>query len=467
MATQVTPPAASTPPPASSPTMYERVAAATAEPSTSSATSSEPSQAAGSGGTDYDDANAPATETTGTETSVKAADTTAQPQQTETNPYETDDTETDVPQTTLDQLLLTPRGKEIYQGYKAMRELGKPIDQGGIGHIPTIDQTRTYFQTYRDRKMMDGDLNSGDPTKVGRFVNSYLFNPERGEANLGIASQIAPSLAQQPELYAAVMEPFLGHYQQVLLDKFKETPETNKELKDALWYAATVLNKDLKGEYLKPPPGTAAKNGQPQEADPLAEERAQIARERQELEQMRGQSTQAQTRAWSGAYQSTVASSIMGELDKALAPLKALHEKSPVMYQAARKQFHDDIVAAVSQNGPAMELFNVTANDAMRAGTRESAQYLAKAYIDMAIPAIRAARKKFLEGAGVGAQMQNNALHSELATIDANKTAGNGSGGASRPNTASFSTDKLPGETQSDRMLRLVRDMTKGVVRQR
>ncbi len=462
MATQMTPPAASAPPPSTS-SVFDMVSAATAEPSTSSPASSEPSQADESGSTGSQDVS---TETTGTETSVNAADTTAQTQQTEQqhepNPYEVDDAETDIPPATLDTLLQTPRGKEIYQGYKAMRELGKPIAEGGIGHVPTIDQTRTYYGAYRDRALMDGDLSSGDPSKVGRFVNSYLFNPERGQANLGIAAQIAPSLTNQPELYAAVMEPFLGHYQQVLLDKFNETPETSKELKDALWFAATVLNKDLKGEYLKPPTnGKAPQNGQPQQPDPLAAERAQLAQERQQLEQMRGQSTQAQTRAWSGAYQNTVQTALMGELDKALAPLKTLHAKAPVMYQAARKQFHDDIVAAVNQNGPAMELFQVTRDNALRAGTRDSADYLAKAYVDMAIPAIRAARKKFLEGAGVGAQMQNNALHSELATIDANKTAGNGAGAA--PGRGSGPpVQRNAGETHNDFIHRMVAAATKG-----
>ncbi len=168
MATSLTPPAASTPPPSSS-SVFDMVSAATAEPSTSSPASSEPSQADESGRTG---SQAVSTET-GTETSVNTADTTAQTQQTEQqhepNPYEADDAETDIPPATLDTLLQTPRGKEIYQGYKAMRELGKPVAEGGIGHVPTIDQTRTYYGAYRDRALMDGDLASGDPSKVGRF----------------------------------------------------------------------------------------------------------------------------------------------------------------------------------------------------------------------------------------------------------------------------------------------------------
>jgi hypothetical protein len=439
--------------------MYDRVSAATAEPSSTSTPSPEPSQAGGG-----DAGTTPTTETpdkpVGAETSVTGAATTAQPPQAEPNFYETEP-DGELPQATLDTLLQTPRGKEIYQGYKAMRELGRPVAEGGIGHVPTLEQTRTYFQTYRDRVLMDGDINSGNPQQIGRFINSYLFDPQRGEGNLAIAANLAPALAGQPEVYAAVMEPFLGHYQEALMERFRETPDSNKELKDALWFAATILNKDLKGEYLKPlSNGTSRIDGQPP-VDPLASEREQLAQERQQLEQMRSQSTQAQTRAWQGAYTNTVAGTLMAELDKALAPLQQMHSRSPVMYQAGRRQFHDEVVQAVMQNEPAMEIFGASRAEAMRAGTLQSAQALAKSFVDMAVPVIRAKRKAFLEGAGVGIQARNDATHSELATIDANRTAGNGSGAAPGPSLGP-PEKRQAGETQHDYIHRMVAAATRG-----
>src|ERR1041385_7828200 len=192
MATTPVTPAPSSAPPASSPSAYQQLSDMTSGVADSFKSDTGPSQAnvpdEGPPPANTESAQPPA------ETSVNA-DTTAKPE-VEPNPYDETPPDAEIPQATLDVVLKTPRGQEIYQGYKAMKELGKPVEQGGIGHVPTVDQARNYFMAYRDRVMMDGDLNSGNPQQIGRLLN-HIFDPQRGEANIPIAQNLATSLANQ------------------------------------------------------------------------------------------------------------------------------------------------------------------------------------------------------------------------------------------------------------------------------
>lgn len=465
MATTPVIPTSNSAPPTSSPSAYQVLSDASAGVVDSFKSDSSGSQA--------DETVAePVTPPTGTEsaqpdaqTSVNA-DTTAQAQA-EPNPYDDPAPDTDVPQATLDVILKTPRGQEIYQGYKTLRELGKPVDQGGIGHVPTADQAKNYFLAYKDRVMMDGDLNSGNPQQIGRMLN-HVFDPQRGQANIPIAQSLATSLANQPELYAAALEPFLKHYQSSIMERFAEAK--TDDVKDALWLAAQILNKDLNGEYMPSPngngtvPSNGAVNGHANVPDPLARERADIQRERQELDQARQQSFQAQSKAWANSYGGEVQRTLLGEIDKALAPVKSMHSKAPILYEGLRDKFHDTVVNMIHSDTTAMELFGVAQREAQRAGSAQSAQALAKRYMDMAIPKIRAARLDFLNKAGWVAQQRNDNTHSELATIDSNRTAGGGNGSSPSPsNGAAITRGKE--ETHGDFILRMTRAATSGAAK--
>ncbi len=465
MATTTIPPAASTAP-TSSPSAYEQLSSISAGVADSFKSDSSGSQAeetppdSSSSSPDTESAQPDA------QTSVNA-DTTAQAQS-EPNPY--DDfvaPDADVPQATLDVILKTPRGQEIYQGYKTLRELGKPVEQGGIGHVPTADQAKNYFMAYRDRVMMDGDLNSGNPQQIGRLLN-HIFDPQRGQANVPIAQNLATSLAAQPELYAAALEPFLKHYQSSILERFAEAK--TDDVKDALWLAAQILNKDLNGEYMPSPDGNGAAptngqvNGRASGPDPLARERAEIQRERQQLEQARNQSFQAQSKAWANSYGGEVQRNLLGEIDKALAPIKSTYSKAPIVYEGLRDKFHDHIVNMIHSDTTAMELFGVAQREAQRAGSMQSAQALAKRYMDMAIPKIRAARLDYLNKAGWVAQQRNDNTHSELANIDSNRTAGGGNGASPAPSNGTAIT-RGKDEPHGDFILRMTRAATSGAAK--
>lgn len=385
-----------------------------------------------------------------------------------TNKYDDPGFDVDIPQTTLDAVMQQPRGREIVQGYKVLGELAKPLDKGGIGHIPTIEQARNYYLAHRDQRLMENDLNSANPQQVGRFLN-HIFNDQRPkEAQVAIASSLVPALANNPELYAIVMEPFLEQYRESVMERLKETrgykDNVADEEADALWFAAQILNKDLKGEYLKP--DTAPQNGTVVTTgpDPLARERQELATQRAEIDRFRQQQSQQQQASWMNAYNQNVGQSLYNEIDAALEPLKEVYKNAPSMFAAARRQLHDEVVAGVTGNRHAMELHGVTMNDSFRAGSLQSAQDAAKQYINMATQVLRQRRRAFLEGAGLSSQRQIEQRHSEAAAVDANRGVGNGSGGHPGP-VQSAPVTKGDKETQADFVSRMVKAATSKATR--
>ncbi len=151
-------------------------------------------------------------------------------------------------------------------------------------------------------------------------------------------------------------------------------------------------------------------------------------------------------------------------MDQALDKLKVLYANAPTTYNALRRQFHDEIVAAVNSNQIRMDLHNTNFGHAHRAGTLQSAHAIADAYRDMARDIIRANRKRFLEGAGAAVLQTNQQRHSEAAAIDQNRGVTGGSGGVPGPvQTPPLTREK--GEPQGDFMLRMAKAATSNAAR--
>ncbi len=364
----------------------------------------------------------------------------------ESNPYEQND-EADVPPETLNTLLHTDRGRQIYQSHKTLREFQKPVEQGGIGHVPTVEQVRDYYGSYRDRVLMDHDLASSNPQQAERMLQ-FLFDPQRGAGPQTVASQLAPTLAKlNPETYAAAAQPFITNYAGALYQRYQEARESGDEkLRSALWYAANIANYDMTGEWLKDaPPSVNGTGGQP---DPLAERKAALDAQEAEIQQQRQQQSQQQEQQWRQNVTAKIGTAVMSEIDKALAPLKK--SAAPRIYEALRREFHDKVVGqAPTMDRHAWDLYNVKVQQARRDPSID----LSAEYVRMISPVLKAERKKFLEEAGVNLLEQNESRHAELRQVDQHKGVSNGAGaGPGSPKGAPLVRDY--GESQRDFNLR-------------
>ncbi len=375
--------------------------------------------------------------------SVPEPETTEQPvekkPEPETNPYEQDD-ETDVPPQTLNTLLQSDRGRQIYQSHKTLREFQKPLEQGGIGHVPSVEQIRDYYGSYRDRVIMDHDLQSQNPQQAERML-SFVFDPQRGPGSQFVASQLAPTLAKlNPETYAAAAQPFITNYAGALYQRYQEARDSGDEkLRSALWYAANVANYDMTGEWLTDKPPAMNGNGQP---DPLAERKAQLDQQAAELNQREQQEAQRQENNWRQAVTAKIGTAVYSEIDKALAPLKK--SAAPRIYEALRREFHDKIIGQAQTDRHAWDLYNVKVQQARRDPSID----LAAEYTRLITPVIRNDRKKFLEEAGVTVMEQNDARHAELRQVDQHKGISNGAGTPGAPKGPAVQRNY--GESQAD-----------------
>ncbi len=364
----------------------------------------------------------------------------------EPDPYATDDTE--VPAETLNTLLKTDRGRQIYASHKTLREFAKPVDQGGIGHVPSVEQLRDYYGAYRDRVVMEHDLGSANPQQAERLL-SFLFDPGRGPGAQQIASQMAATLAKlNPETYASAAQPFITNYASALQDRYEEARNSGDEkLRNALWYAANVAHYDMTGEWLKPggQPANGASQAQP---DPLAGERSKIAQERAELDRVRNETAQSQDNAWRQQVGSQIRTAVFGELTKALAPLKA--SSTARQFDMYQRDFHDQVLAAARQGDRhAWDLYQVKVADARRGVNGIN---LPNEFVKLVAPYIKQERIQFLKEAGVANLQQHDARQAELRRIDSKKEVSNGSGGGGAVQQAPFKRN--PGELTSDFNLR-------------
>ncbi len=442
-----------TPPAATGGSNFDQIGAALAGP--------EPSQAgsdATTGTTDEPVVDTPPVEADSTPAEETqpvedaAAETTEQPE-TEVNPYEVDEGEDVTPQT-LNTLLQTDRGRQIYQSFKAMREFAKPIDQGGIGHAPTVEQLRDYYSTYTDRVMMDHDLSSQNPQQADRLVN-FLFDPKRGPGTNVVAQQIAPSLAKlSPETYAAAAQPFIQNYAGALYERYQQAKESGDDkLRGALWFAANIANYDMTGKWLNeaPPNGNGNGNGQPAngQADPLSARQAELDRRQAELDQQAQQVYQRQNAEWQSTVNRQIGSAVTSEIDKALAPLKA--SSTERNYKMYARDFHELVTKSANRDPQAYKLYMVKVDQARR----DPNVNLAAEYVKLIQPVIKAERVKFLEEAGVAGKQLSDARHAELRQIDGKKGVPNGAGSAGPPATKPIS--RQPGEQSADFNLRQLR----------
>ncbi len=395
------------------------------------------------------------------ETSAEGADATAQPE-TEPEPEQPLDAATETPEgepQTLDVFLKTPRGKEIYQGFKQLREYSKPVAEGGIGHTPTVEQIRDYYGAYRDRILMDHDLSSGNPQQATQFAN-YVFGPQadgqpRPNAHV-LAAQLAPTLARvNPEAYAAAANPFLSNYNTALWDRWAEAKTPN--LKAALYQAAQMLHYDMTGQY-KPVAELGGANGTQQQADPFAAERSALAAERQRIEQYHSEQQTAQARAMENHVAGIITQGFHGELDKALTKLKSLPNKTDSWYERRRREFGESVVRDVPTHNPhAWSIYNTAYQQAIRTNNPALHQAAAQQFANLASPVIAAKAKQFVdEELGVYVK-QSETRNSQLRSIDGHRLPSS-SGSAvppAKPNGQPM--QRLPGETQADFNLRQMR----------
>ncbi len=156
--------------------------------------------------------------------------------------------------------LAMPRGRRIYAEFKKAQQLAKLPDEGGIGHVPSVEQTKDYFLAYTDKQGMVADFGAAtENPQAAEHWAGYWFGPDdKGlfrEGSAEVAANLPSFLAQSnQQAYTRLAQPVLERYSGAAIKRFMERAQTESDpAKAEQWHlAAQYLHHDLFGKYFDP-----------------------------------------------------------------------------------------------------------------------------------------------------------------------------------------------------------------------
>jgi hypothetical protein len=354
------------------------------------------------------------------------------------------------PDDEVGKLLATTRGKRIYGSFKKDQFLAKPDEEGGIGHVPTAEQTREYFRAYVEAQTLANDFQSGTPEGVARWAEKH-FAPNSPVAQVA-AQQLVNILAQQnPDAYLAAAQPVLDRYANVAIPRLLQQMETaaDETQKQSYWLAAQNLHFDLYGRYFDPPQaGQPA--AQPQQPHPAEVE---LQRLRAQLNQQQQSTTQQQAHAVLTEIDSGFERALNADVDAALAPVKG---KVPeVTYRGLKTDYLNRVKEAINRNQQALTLLNNSKTAVARQQARQEIPNLTRRYRQLALEPLRAFRAEYLNAAGHEAKASSDQRHAQLQQA-ASRTEPQATAASPTQRDLAPAITRQPNETQAQFMSRLM-----------
>ncbi len=324
----------------------------------------------------------------------------------------------------IEAFLTTPRGREVYAGYKFASELAKPTTQGGIGHTPSVQDIRTYFAAHQNNVAMWQDYSSGDPARMGRFLNHWLGVDQNGQPKataMQAIGQLYPVLENAgPEALGQIASPILNRYEAALVGKWQTAQDP--KLKAALYQAAQIIHNDLTGEWL---PGEAFTSGKLPTAQSSNPDQQRLEQGWQQLNTERAQAVQQRIQQWDGARQQAEERTLAGQVDAALKPLTEMKVKQPVVYESLKARMLAEVKTAIQADPQIWNLYQSKVEAARRSGNPVAIEQVSKELLNLAIPVIRGKRAEFLKGAGVVIRQNNADRHQQLREVASHVAPGN------------------------------------------
>lgn len=385
--------------------------------------------------------------------------------------------------------------KAVYPAYQFIQELKKPFEDGGIGHEPTVDDVRQYYDAFADRVAMEEDFASGNGQSAVNFVTKWfgpgadgntrqnsdfvagaiphalarsnpaalgklvteLTNvlgqvPPETLANLGAAMPAA--LGNNSDAIGAMAKPIFESYTSELWNRWER--ETNPQIKESLYQAAQIHTKDLTGQYRmfdntgKPVEAPVAPKA---DTSALDAKRAEIEQRERAFNQQKTDFEKARATQWQNQMSADVSSEVEPLYDLALKPLRGTQADGP--YNAAKRDFVQEVSQRV-QKDPKWPIYKNLVQRAFRTSSPEDATAVVDFYKEMATRAIAAVRSNFLTQWGVAAKKQSDARHAELQRIESKREPST-AGAPTKPVVNGGAMVRQKGETQEDFLKRQIR----------
>lgn len=231
------------------------------------------------------------------------------------------------------------KSKQVWAAYKSLAELEKPPQEGGLGHVPTPEQIKTYFDHSQTLNGLLAAAFSGDPADLDKFF--YELDQMNPGAERTIYQNI-PKVLKRLDGWERPGSPYHAMRQDFLKDLMKETFDKAKLVEDEgqkkAWdQLGSLFYHLLYGKKYDPQVGL-----EPPE-DP------EVKRLREENQALQKRSFEAQVKAMSGHYVQSVQTYALTAADKALASLKASFP-SDELFKATAKTVAQTAIREAQKN---------------------------------------------------------------------------------------------------------------------
>jgi hypothetical protein len=368
--------------------------------------------------------------------------------------------------------LATSRGKRQLQAFKTLRDLEKPVSEGGIGIAPVQDDIKTWHSAHQQLDAIRYGMESGDPTDALNSLTSLLGSsndeslPPPPAVNTVVGQLVPYLVANHPELYR---EHVSGPIRRAVVQNFTQyvqaLPRGADESEDRKFHSAAVFAAQLLQERFlgQSQPTEAFINGAGAAPGATSTKSAiEIENEnlrRQLAEHSTTQVTQAENDFYNNletqvrATQTTLA-------DHALKPLAAHYGQDSEQYLGIRDRFIAQTVQTIQANTDFATQYSRDVNrawnnikrdlstGAITPAQRQQAQRALVQKLDRITKSVMTnLRSRYVTPVGAAAPTSNNRPPAPPAS---NSTAQPGINGSSvgqttsSPQTSSLSTPTTP-----------------------
>lgn len=176
--------------------------------------------------------------------------------------------------------LNAPRGKQLWRDHQLVKALQKPVEEGGLGHLPTVEDLQNYYKSHLWGEQLFADFTADDPSL---FVDAL----QRMDANafVRVATVLPERIVQQnPDAYQRIADHVMQRQEQTLL-KEAQTKSYSKEYRDQMFANASFIHSWRTNGKGRLDPALMEQEPSDATVNPTNSEREELERYKQEKNQ--------------------------------------------------------------------------------------------------------------------------------------------------------------------------------------
>ncbi len=369
----------------------------------------------------------------------------------------------------------TERGKRMYRGFQLEQQLLKPPTEGGLGHMPTVEQIREMHENSSHLNLMRHEFHNGNPQYAENFIKNWFqpIDPATGQigyspgASQAIGSFIPTLMSmasdpKQPEQFrTAAAEAYrraaLPAMQTHINDMYaRGLAEPDLETRIWLLNGARTLDQDINNRFREDLPQgidteAYAPGGQHAAPDPR---NADIEGKLRYINEFQQQQQQQAQQGFQAAVSTQVNTAVDADVDFALKSLKeALPER---VFLSLQGQFVKEVQGKLNANPIQLRAYRMAVDAARANPTPQNLKAAADAMRSAVRPHITQLRRQYLDDAKSLITASSAKRHQTLE--EASQKTGASSVAQPVGKDLAPALSRLPGESYAESLNRRVKE---------